>query len=206
LLGGDDLLHAASVVQGELFHELMDIFLGDGIFNTDGELWRKQRKTASFEFASKVLREFSTLVFRDYSLKLAAILNRAAASTAAAVDMQDLFMRLTMDSICKISFGIEMGALEPSLPDIPFAKAFETTNEIVSHRFMDPWWKLKRFFKVGTEATVVKSAKEADDFTYNVIRTRRAELAAARRSGQKLQADAVQSQVHIADTLKPQIL
>ncbi|KAH8942501.1 hypothetical protein BDL97_14G103200 [Sphagnum fallax] len=181
--------------KGELFHELMDIFLGDGIFNTDGELWRKQRKTASFEFASKVLREFSTLVFRDYSLKLAAILNRAAASTAAAVDMQDLFMRLTMDSICKISFGIEMGALEPSLPDIPFAKAFETTNEIVSHRFMDPWWKLKRFFKVGTEATVVKSAKEVDDFTYNVIRTRRAELAAARRSGLKLQADAVQSQV-----------
>jgi cytochrome P450 len=154
--------------------------------------------TAGFEFASQVLREFSTLVFRDYSLKLAAILTRAAASTAAAVDMQDLFLRLTLDSICKTGFGIEMGTLEPSLPDIPFAKAFETTNEIVSHRFMDPWWKLKRFFQVGTQATVVQSTKEVDDFAYNVIRTGRAELAAARRSQQKLLADVVQSQVHIS--------
>lgn len=56
----------------------MEVLLGDGIFNVDGELWRKQRKTASFEFASKNLRDFSTLVFRDYSLKLSSILNKAS--------------------------------------------------------------------------------------------------------------------------------
>nr|CAB3448389.1 unnamed protein product [Digitaria exilis] len=32
---------------------------------TDSELWRKQRKTASFEFASKNLRDFIAIVFRD---------------------------------------------------------------------------------------------------------------------------------------------
>lgn len=56
----------------------MEVLLGDGIFNVDGELWRKQRKTASFEFASKNLRDFSTLVFREYSLKLSSILNKAS--------------------------------------------------------------------------------------------------------------------------------
>lgn len=56
----------------------MEVLLGDGIFNVDGELWRKQRKTASFEFASKNLRDFSTLVFRDYSLKLCSILDKAS--------------------------------------------------------------------------------------------------------------------------------
>lgn len=55
----------------------MEVLLGDGIFNVDGELWRKQRKTASFEFASKNLRDFSTLVFREYSLKLSDILSQA---------------------------------------------------------------------------------------------------------------------------------
>lgn len=56
----------------------MEVLLGDGIFNVDGDLWRKQRKTASFEFASKNLRDFSTLVFREYSLKLSDILSQAS--------------------------------------------------------------------------------------------------------------------------------
>lgn len=56
----------------------MEVLLGDGIFNVDGELWKKQRKTASFEFASKNLRDFSTLVFREYSLKLSDILSQAS--------------------------------------------------------------------------------------------------------------------------------
>jgi hypothetical protein len=85
-------------------------------------------------------------------------------------------MRMTLDAICKISFGVEMGSLAPSLPTIPFAKAFKTTKEIVTTRFVDPLWKLKQFLNVSSEATVVQSAKEIDDFVYNVIRTRRSEL------------------------------
>lgn len=65
----------------------MEVLLGDGIFNVDGELWRKQRKTASFEFASKNLRDFSTKVFREYSLKLCSILNQVSGHNRA-VDMQ----------------------------------------------------------------------------------------------------------------------
>lgn len=65
----------------------MEVLLGDGIFNADGELWRRQRKTASFEFASKNLRDFSTVVFREYTLKLSAILSQASSSNQE-VDMQ----------------------------------------------------------------------------------------------------------------------
>jgi hypothetical protein len=65
----------------------MHIFLGDGIFNADGEEWRRQRKTASFEFSSKILRDFSTVVFKEYTLKLAVILNNAA-TAHQAVDMK----------------------------------------------------------------------------------------------------------------------
>lgn len=65
----------------------MEVLLGDGIFNVDGELWRKQRKTASFEFASKNLRDFSTIVFREYSQKLHAILSQASFH-GQVVDMQ----------------------------------------------------------------------------------------------------------------------
>lgn len=72
-----------------MYHSYMEVLLGDGIFNADGELWRKQRKTASFEFASKNLRDFSTTVFREYSLKLSAILSEAS------FDNQEVEMQVT---------------------------------------------------------------------------------------------------------------
>lgn len=75
------------VHKGETYHSYMEVLLGDGIFNSDGELWRKQRKTASFEFASKNLRDFSTVVFKEYSLKLFNILSQASFKNQQ-VDMQ----------------------------------------------------------------------------------------------------------------------
>ena len=74
-------------MQGDVYRSYMDVLLGDGIFNADGELWRRQRKTASFEFASKNLRDFSAIVFREYSLKLSGILSQAS-KAGKVVDMQ----------------------------------------------------------------------------------------------------------------------
>ncbi|TYG41693.1 hypothetical protein ES288_D12G196000v1 [Gossypium darwinii] len=159
----------------------MEVLLGDGIFNVDGELWKKQRKTASFEFASKNLRDFSTVVFREYSLQLHSILTQACFHNQE-VDMQDLLMRMTLDSICKVGFGVEIGTLAPTLPDNNFARAFDTANIIVTLRFVDPLWKLKRFLNVGSEALLGKSIKVIDDFTYNVIRRRKSEIKEIRES------------------------
>ncbi|XP_073130672.1 cytochrome P450 704B1 [Henckelia pumila] len=161
--------------KGEVYHSYMEVLLGDGIFNVDGELWRKQRKTVSFEFASKNLRDFSTVVFREYSLKLCAILSQSAHNNQK-VDMQELLMRMTLDSICKVGFGVEIGTLAPDLPDNKFAKAFDTANMIVTLRFIDPLWKVKKFFNVGSESVLDQSIKTIDDFTYSVIRMRKAEI------------------------------
>lgn len=76
-------------MQGEVYHSYMEVLLGDGIFNVDGESWKKQRKTASLEFASRNLREFSTKVFREYALKLSAILSHASILNQE-IDMQVL--------------------------------------------------------------------------------------------------------------------
>ncbi|TXG56529.1 hypothetical protein EZV62_017842 [Acer yangbiense] len=166
----------ANYPKGETYHSYMEVLLGDGIFNVDGELWRKQRKTASFEFASKNLRDFSTKVFREYSLKLCGILSQASRQNRE-VDMQELLMRMTLDSICKVGFGVEIGTLAADLPENQFAQAFDTANIIVTIRFIDPLWRIKRFLNLGSEALLEKSIKMIDDFTYSVIRKRKAEVA-----------------------------
>ncbi|XP_024192623.1 cytochrome P450 704B1 isoform X2 [Rosa chinensis] len=174
----------ANYPKGEVYQSYMQVLLGDGIFNSDGEIWRKQRKTASFEFASKNLRDFSTVVFRDYSLKLHSILSQASFQ-GQHVDMQELLMRMTLDSICKVGFGVEIGTLAPDLPDNQFAQAFDTANIIVTYRFIDPLWKIKKFLNWGSEALLDKSMKTIDDFTYSVIRKRKSEIKDAQQSSDK---------------------
>ncbi|KAG8097008.1 hypothetical protein GUJ93_ZPchr0013g37360 [Zizania palustris] len=172
----------------------MDVLLGDGIFNADGEMWRKQRKTASFEFASKNLRDYSTVVFREYSLKLSSILSKAC-KAGRFVDMQELFMRMTLDSICKVGFGVEIGTLSADLPENSFAQAFDAANIIVTLRFIDPLWRLKKFFHVGSEALLVQSMKLVDDFTYSVIRRRKAEIVQARAGGKQEKGEQIKHDI-----------
>lgn len=93
-------------------------------------------------------------------------------------------MRMTLDSICKVGFGVEIGTLAPNLPDNHFAKAFDTANIIVTLRFIDPLWRIKRYLNVGSEALLDKSIKTIDDFTYSVIRRRKAEIKETQQSSE----------------------
>jgi hypothetical protein len=52
----------------------MEDLLGDGIFNVDGAQWHQQRKLSSLEFSTKILRDFSSVVFREKAIKLSKIL------------------------------------------------------------------------------------------------------------------------------------
>lgn len=91
-------------------------------------------------------------------------------------------MRMTLDSICKVGFGVEIGTLTPNLPENRFARAFDNANIIVTLRFIDPLWKLKKILNVGSEALLDQSIKTVDEFTYSVIRRRKAEMEEARET------------------------
>ena len=65
-------------MQGTYNHEILRDLLGDGIFTVDGDKWREQRKVSSYEFSTKVLRDFSSVIFRKNAVKLANLLSAAA--------------------------------------------------------------------------------------------------------------------------------
>ncbi|XP_024543474.1 cytochrome P450 704B1 [Selaginella moellendorffii] len=162
----------ANYPKGEEFHEIFEPLLGNGIFNSDGEPWRIQRKTASFEFSSRVLRDVSCRVFKDHALKLARIVH----GSQEPLEMQDLFMRMTLDTICFLGFGLHLGVLAPNLPRNDFATAFDACNAIISYRFADPFWKFKRFLRIGQERSLQRHLQVVDDFTHSIICQRRLQL------------------------------
>ncbi|CAM0902203.1 unnamed protein product [Alopecurus aequalis] len=162
------LTNFANYGKGRMTHDVMEDLLGDGIFNVDGARWRQQRKVAIFKFSARLLREYSSGVFRDTAAELAGIVGASAGERA--VDMHDLFMRSTLDSICKIGFGANLGGLSGSSEEgAAFARAFDEASEHVMYRFFDLLWKAKRLLNVSSEAAMKRSVRTINDFVYDAI-------------------------------------
>ncbi|KAK6260788.1 hypothetical protein SCA6_015262 [Theobroma cacao] len=160
--------------KGEYNYSLLKGLLGDGIFAVDGDKWRQQRKVSSYEFSTKVLRDFSTVVFRKNAAKLANIVSDAAKSNKI-MDIQrnvvqDLFMKSTLDSIFKVGFGVELDSVCGSnLEGKEFTAAFDDSSAAILFRYVDIFWKIKRFLNIGSEAKLKKSTKVVDNFVYKLI-------------------------------------
>ncbi|MED6182054.1 hypothetical protein PIB30_025130 [Stylosanthes scabra] len=163
--------------KGKYNQDILSDLFGEGIFNVDGEKWRQQRKLASYEFSTRVLRDFSCSVFRKNAAKLVRVLSEFS-NQGVAFDLQDLLMRSALDSICQVGFGTELNCLEESSKEgVEFMKAFDESNALIYWRYVDPFWKIKRFLNVGSEATLKKNVKLMDDFVHGVIKARKAQLA-----------------------------
>ncbi|XP_027081147.1 cytochrome P450 86A22 [Coffea arabica] len=164
-----------------VFHDL----LGEGIFNSDGDTWLFQRKTAALEFTTRTLRQaMARWVSRAIKLRFCPIL-KAAQVQGKPVDLQDLLLRLTFDNICGLAFGKDPQTLSPGLPENGFATAFDRATEATLQRFILPEsiWKLKKWLRLGMEVSLTHSLKHVDDYMTNVINTRKLELLSQQNGG-----------------------
>lgn len=165
-------------VKGEYLGDILGDLLGKGIFNVDGNLWKLQRKLASHEFTSRSLREFGfECAEKELNERLVPILTQATV-TGSVVDLQDLFIRFGFDNICQLGFGVDPNCLEPSLPTVPFAEAFDAANELTVMRFrMFPIMRrLRALFNLGTERELKEKVKVVNEFAQGVIQARREEF------------------------------
>ncbi|KAJ9556463.1 hypothetical protein OSB04_011077 [Centaurea solstitialis] len=159
-------------VKGMYQHNILKDLLGEGIFTVDGDKWREQRKTSSYEFSTKVLRDFSSVIFRRNGVKLAHILSEAAKNDQI-LDINDLFMKATLDSIFKVAFGIDLDSMCGSNEEgVRFSKAFDDASAMTLKRYVDITWKIKKFLNIGSEAKLKESVKVIDEFVYKLIRTK----------------------------------
>ncbi|KAK9063233.1 hypothetical protein SSX86_017103 [Deinandra increscens subsp. villosa] len=158
-------------------HKLIlgDLF-GNGIFAADGDIWRHQRKLASLEFSAKVLRDFSTAVFRSNTAKLVKKVSESAVDKQV-ISLQDLLMRSTLDSIFKVGFGFDLDTLSGSDEvSNQFMTAFDDSSCIIFRRYVDLLWRLKRYFNIGSEAALKKNIEVIDNFAYELIERKKEQM------------------------------
>ncbi|KAI4330557.1 hypothetical protein MLD38_028836 [Melastoma candidum] len=162
--------------KGDKFTERLRDFLGDGIFNSDGDLWRIQRKTASYEFSTRSLRHFAMHnVTVEMETRLVPALSRAYES-GRAIDIQDALERFAFDNICKLAFGVDPRCLAGDADsESEFMHAFEDAAQISSERFLEAFpffYKVKRFLNVGSERRLRDSIAKVHAFADEIVRSR----------------------------------
>ncbi|KAI8615372.1 cytochrome P450 [Chytriomyces sp. MP71] len=129
--------------KGPIFHGNMKDFLGNGIFNVDGDLWKSQRKNAAAMFNVKNFKDFVNDVFSTEEHKLAAVLVKRSA-TREAVDLSEMFFHLTFDSFMQIAFGFQTDSLA-STDDAKIMKAFDSIQARLARRLIAPFWQVTEF-------------------------------------------------------------
>lgn len=158
--------------KGGISISILKDFLGNGIFNTNGDTWKFQRQISSHEFNTKSLRKFiEDVVKTEVFDRLVPILSTTAEQNSV-LDLQDILQRFAFDNICKISFGYDPAYLSPSLHKTEFATAFEEATEISGRRFRSVIplvWKIKRFLNIGSEKKLKQATSKVREYAKNLI-------------------------------------
>ncbi|CAO2840573.1 unnamed protein product, partial [Amaranthus hypochondriacus] len=164
-------------IKGDKLNEMLEA-LGDGILNTDFNVWLYHRNHA--------LSFLNHPTFHQYLLQtswkklengLIPILDHAF-KNEIEIDLQDVFLRLMYDTMSIIMMDHDPLSLSMNLPNFPLLKAVADMEHVVVYRHVLPTciWKLLRWLNVGEEKKYNLSWKVLDDFIYKCIDKKRIKL------------------------------
>uniref|UniRef100_A0A8H8CKK7 Cytochrome P450 n=1 Tax=Psilocybe cubensis TaxID=181762 RepID=A0A8H8CKK7_PSICU len=164
-----------SFVKGPLFISQMDSMFGEGVFNSDGEMWKFHRAMTRPFFTRERISDFE-IYDRNWNISLKLAKDRLA--EGYSIDMQDLIARFTLDSASEFLFGKNVESLSAGLPyhqevakknsreffDHPsnqFVKAFSDALLLIAKRLtMGEEWALAEF----TGDRIIPLRKTVEDF------------------------------------------
>ncbi|KAG2003619.1 cytochrome p450 [Coprinopsis cinerea AmutBmut pab1-1] len=148
--------------KGPSFRKIMHSFLGTGVFNSDGEMWKFHRGITRPFFSRDRISDFDIF---DAHATDALERGKARLAEGHPIDFQDLVARFTLDSAAKFLFGAELGSLSAGVPYPPnsglpnptsftlhpsntFVNAFfNGLNEVAMRSVIGEEWPLREFSK-----------------------------------------------------------
>ncbi len=146
------------------------MFLGRGIFASDGEQWQTQRKNASHLFKVRELKQMA-VAFADHGRVLVDVLEIVK---GRPVDIQALFARFTFDSFCEVAYGRSFDSLLDE--NNAFSRAFNEAQSLTANRILFPIYKLLGPLAalLPSERRLVAAMRILHDTTTQIVRDFRA--------------------------------
>ncbi|KFH68153.1 hypothetical protein MVEG_06882 [Podila verticillata NRRL 6337] len=171
-------------VKGSVFAEMLGDIMGNGIFVSDGDAWRFHRKTSVNVFTTKLFRQLVRGTFQETAQILCQVLQHSIAKEGSedhkdldrAVDLQQLFLRQTLDASGKAIFGIEFKTLlTPTTEKHEFGEAFDFLTANMDARIQNPFWHWTDRLTPGKTAKLAHALDVLEKYAGQAIAARQAE-------------------------------
>ncbi|TXG54963.1 hypothetical protein EZV62_020219 [Acer yangbiense] len=173
----------ANYPKGSDFQEVFEP-LGDGIFRSESDVWKAQRKFMLSVMHDKRFELFLKKCTRQKVEKGLIPVLEHVSKLGIQVDLQELFQRFTFDVVGLLVFGVDSNSLSVELPLIPHEKAFDDMEEAVFIRYLLPksFWKLLKWLQIGEEKKLKEAWDIFDRFLYQSISAAREKLISRSKS------------------------
>ncbi|KAL0731824.1 hypothetical protein Bca4012_027918 [Brassica carinata] len=148
----------SNFIKGPEYQEVFEAF-GDGIVNSDLELWRNLRKASHVIFGDQGFQNFTTSTTRSKLEDALVPLFNHFAKEETVVDLQDVFQRFMFDTTFISVTGSEMKSLSLEMPEVEFANAIDDVGDAILYRHIMPrfLWKLQKWIGVGREKKMTEA-------------------------------------------------
>lgn len=141
--------------KGETMLRTFHSFLGNGIFSVNGDAWKKQRAETSHLFKKSNMSNMVTVI-HEHLDTLCDVLQRHY-----YIDLQDFYMRFTMDTICVMAFNENPNSIKE--PNRNFCKVFDWLQVETEQRAMNP------FRKYMTQSNYNQALRDIDWHIKNIV-------------------------------------
>ena len=152
--------------------------LGDGIFNSDSDVWKNQRKTAHYLVRHHNFLQFlEKITLNKVKTGLVPILD-SVCENGSVLDLQDLFQRFSFDSTCMMVTGFDLNSLSLEFPEVPFSKAMDDAEEVifVRHFFPKTIWEFQKKLQIGQPKRLKRAWEIIDETIAKLIASKRKSL------------------------------
>ncbi|KAL3844980.1 hypothetical protein ACJIZ3_002383 [Penstemon smallii] len=169
--------------KGPEFKKIFEV-LGDGIFNSDSDMWKSQRKQARALITHEHFRRFLIKTSMDkVENSLVPVLEHVA-KQGLVIDLQDMFQRFTFDTTCKLVTGFDPGCLSVEFPDVPFSRAMDEVEEAIfmRHCLPESVWKLEKWLGIGHEKKLTQAWTILDEVIGKYISMKREQMSKSTES------------------------
>lgn len=154
--------------KGEITISLLEDLLGHGIFNSNGEHWRWQRKAVSQAFTIRSLRGFMVDTIHSQIMHRLIPLVERTREKGEVMDMQDVLERFAIDNLSRVVFDVDPACLTEEGSDL--VRSFTEAVDLIVKRLPIEWvWRGMKWLDIGYERRLRESIARIKSHVTGII-------------------------------------
>ncbi|XP_050211443.1 alkane hydroxylase MAH1-like [Mercurialis annua] len=164
--------------KGSKYKEMFEDIFGDGLFNSDHDLWKNQRKVSVALINNQRFRKFLfNTISATVENALIPVLEHFY-EEGRIVDIQEIAHRFTFDVTMKVITGFSPETLTIELPKNEFLDAMEHAEEATFYRHVRPkiFWRLQKWLGFGLEKKMKMARITIDRVAASYVARKREQL------------------------------